>query len=321
MINGISFKNAIISGANNLFKHRTHVDELNIFPVPDGDTGTNMSMTISSAVEALKSVDDESVKIVVKTAIPALLRGARGNSGVILSILFKGFSKMFSDLDEISGEDIVSALNFGVESAYSTVMKPTEGTMLTVARVAFERAKIAIKSTQDAIEVWSEVCKGAWDALKTTPDLLPVLKKAGVVDAGGKGLCLIFDGMLSVFKDGVIIESDVQPMDLDHDDAFKSAVAEFDGDITFTYCTEYIVKRSKTAKNSPVKLRRKLEKIGDCVLVVDDEEIIKVHVHTENPGIAQEEGLKFGQLLTVKVDNLKEQHREAVGKSCKIGER
>ena len=312
MINGTCFKNAIISGANNLFKHKTHVDELNIFPVPDGDTGTNMSMSIGSSVEALKNVDSDSVKDVVKTAMPALLLGARGNSGTILSILFKGFSKMFSDLDEISGQDIVSALSFGVESAYNTVMKPTEGTILTVARVASERAKAAVKSTQDAIEVWSEVCKGAWDALKTTPDLLPVLKKAGVVDAGGKGLCLIFDGMLSVFKDGVIIESDVKPADLEHDDAFKNAVAEFDGDINFTYCTEYIIKRSKTAKSSPLKLRRKLEKIGDCVLVVDDDEIVKVHVHTENPGIAQEEGLKLGQLLTVKVDNLKEQHREAV---------
>ncbi|MBD9261779.1 MAG: DAK2 domain-containing protein, partial [Prevotella sp.] len=313
MINGLCLKNAIISGANNILKHKNHVNELNIFPVPDGDTGTNMSMTISSAVEALKKVDDNaSVGEVISAFVPALLRGARGNSGVILSILFRGFSQLFSDCkSELSGCDLSKALDVGVKAAYGAVTKPTEGTMLTVARIASERAQKASKINNDVVYVWSEICAGAQEALKMTPDLLPVLKKAGVVDAGGKGLCLVFEGILSVLKDGVMIDSEPIDSDLKENDEFRNAAAEFDADITFTYCTEFIVKRSALCKLSPLKLRMRLQKIGDCVVVVDDEEIIKVHVHTENPGKALEEGIKYGQFLTVKVENMKEQHRKA----------
>lgn len=312
MVDGLCLKNAIISGANNILKHKNYVNELNIFPVPDGDTGTNMSMTISSAVEALKEVDDgASTGEVIKSFVPALLRGARGNSGVILSILFRGFSKLFSESKEINGFDVAEALEIGVRGAYGAVTKPTEGTMLTVGRIASERAKRAAKANNDIVYVWSEVCEGALEALKSTPDLLPVLKKAGVVDAGGKGLCLIFEGMLSVFKDGVILDADAENLDAPADDAFRNAAAEFDGDINFTYCTEFIVRRDRFCKLKPLKLKMNLQKIGDCVVVVDDDEIIKVHVHTENPGKALELGIRYGQFLTVKVENMKEQHRLA----------
>lgn len=312
MIDGLCLKNAIISGANNILKHKNHVNELNIFPVPDGDTGTNMSMTISSAVNSLKNVSDgASCGEVISAFVPALLRGARGNSGVILSILFRGFSQLFSKSDTLTGADLSQALEIGMRAAYGAVTKPTEGTMLTVARVASEKALNAVKVNNDVVYVWSEICAGAQEALKSTPDLLPVLKKAGVVDAGGKGLCLIFEGMLSVFKNNIIIDADSDPADIKNDDMFRNAAAEFDSDITFTYCTEFIVGRNRTCKLSPLRLRMRLQKIGDCVVVVDDEEIIKVHVHTENPGKVLEEGIKYGSFLTVKIENMKEQHRMA----------
>ena len=315
MIIGIQLKNAVISGANNILNNKNLVNDLNIFPVPDGDTGTNMSMTISSATKALENVSDgATVGETVKAFVPALLRGARGNSGVILSILFRGFGKLFGEEETINGTDLINALGIGVKAAYGAVTKPTEGTMLTVARMAYERAQRAMKMNNDSVYLWEEVCAGAYDALKITPDLLPVLKKAGVVDAGGKGLCLIFEGMLSVFRENKIIEFVGDKADIAGDDAFRSAAAEFDSDITFTYCTEFIVKRSKLCKLRVLKLRERLQKIGDCVVVVDDEEIIKVHVHTENPGKALEEGLKYGQFLTVKVENMKEQHRQAADK-------
>ncbi len=310
MVSGLCLKNAIISGANNILKNKNHINDLNIFPVPDGDTGTNMSMTISAATEELKKLSDNpSVGEVVKTFVPALLRGARGNSGVILSIFFKGFSQLFADASDISGTDILEALGVGVRAAYGAVTKPTEGTMLTVARIAFEKAQKIAKTNDDVVFIWSEVCSGARAALESTPDLLPVLKKAGVVDAGGKGLCLIFEGMMSVFKDGIIMDSEPDDMNIEKDNDFKNAAAEFDSDINFTYCTEFIVKRSALCKLNPVRLRIHLQKIGDCVVVVDDEEIIKVHVHTENPGKVLGEGLKYGQFLNVKIENMKEQHR------------
>lgn len=315
MINGMCLKKAFVSGANNILKNKIMVNELNIFPVPDGDTGTNMSMTITSAVKELEKLSDEAnAGEVISAFVPALLRGARGNSGVILSILFRGFSQLFGKAETLTGVDMARALEIGVKAAYGAVTKPTEGTMLTVARVALEKAQNAVKKNNDAVYVWSEVCQGAKEALATTPDLLPVLKKAGVVDAGGKGLCLIFEGMLSVIKDDVVIEAEVAENSIDSDDTFRNAAAEFDADITFTYCTEFIVKRNKMCKLRPLKLRERLQKIGDCVVVVDDEEIIKVHVHTENPGKALEEGLKYGQFLTVKVENMKEQHRAAAEK-------
>lgn len=313
MLDALRLRNALISGANNIVKNKEHINELNVFPVPDGDTGTNMSMTISSAVkEVNKLAEDCTIGDVIKTFSSSLLRSARGNSGVILSIIFRGFSKLFSNtVSEINGSDIVNALELGVKGAYEAVTKPTEGTMLTVARVAFEKGKEISKMNNDVVVVWNQICKGAYEALEKTPELLPVLKKAGVVDAGGKGLCLIFEGMLSVIRDNVIIDIKNEEISTESDDEFRNAAAEFDTDIRFTYCTEFIVRRSRLCKVDPQKLKLKLQKIGDCVVVVNDEEIIKVHVHTENPGKVLEEGLKYGQLITVKVENMKEQHRIA----------
>jgi DAK2 domain fusion protein YloV len=310
VIKGTDLKKAIISGANNILKYKSSVDELNIFPVPDGDTGTNMSMTIGSAVRELEKSDSQSAAEIARLAAGAMLRGARGNSGVILSILFRGFSKGLEGKDSAEGTDLVSALGLGVEDAYKAVMKPTEGTILTVSRVGCETGKAAAEKGGDLVAVWEAVCSGAEEALKQTPELLPVLKRAGVIDAGGKGLCLIFEGMLSVFRDGVMIQQDV-PAGTDlKDDFFRNAAAEFDQEIHFTYCTEFIVGRDPACTKDPAELRAFLETMGDCVLVVNDDEIIKVHVHTEDPGNALEAGLAFGQLLTVKIDNMKEQHRK-----------
>jgi DAK2 domain fusion protein YloV len=309
VITGEQLRDALISGANAIAKNKTAVDELNIFPVPDGDTGTNMSMTMMSAAGELQKLGAESAEKVAATAASALLRGARGNSGVILSLLFRGFSKGLAGRADISGRDFVDALELGVEAAYKAVMKPTEGTILTVARVAAEKGKAAAEENDDAVFVWAAMCEGAAEALATTPELLPVLKKAGVVDAGGKGLTIILNGMLSVFRDGIVIE--YQAVDAGNDDFFRNAAAEFDQEINFTYCTEFIVGRNPEIDTEPQKLRAFLETIGDCVLVVDDDEIIKVHVHTEAPGNALEAGLAYGQLLTVKIENMKEQHRKA----------
>ncbi|MGN1044179.1 MAG: DAK2 domain-containing protein [Acutalibacteraceae bacterium] len=312
MIDGLILKKAFVSGANNIIKSKKFVNELNIFPVPDGDTGTNMSMTISSGVEALNKLEGEfTTGEAIQAFVPALLRGARGNSGVILSILFRGFNQLFSSSKTLTGSDLADALDVGVKAAYSSVTKPTEGTILTVARVACEYAKEAAKVNNDCVFVWEKACEGAKEALKQTPELLPVLKKAGVVDAGGKGLCLIFEGILSYIKDKVFIEPNEEVESIEDDDEFRNAAAEFDQDIRFTYCTEFIVQRNRLCNLRPIRLRSRLQKIGDCVVVVDDEEIIKVHVHTENPGKVLQEGLRYGQFLTVKIENMKEQHRKA----------
>jgi len=316
MINGICFKNAIISGANNLTKSKEHVNDLNIFPVPDGDTGTNMSMTINSAVNEIVNDDNENIFEVSKKVASSMLRGARGNSGVILSILFRGISKGLEGLDSIDGASIVNALKLGVDAAYKAVMKPTEGTMLTVVRVAYEKGREAAFFNNDPIFVWEAICNGAKEALETTPELLPVLKKAGVVDAGGKGICLIFDGMLSVFKHGEIISNNIFELpenanqDKTETSEFSQLISQFDDDINFTYCTELIVTKNAEVDIPVDTLRKFLEQIGDCVVVVDDDEIIKVHVHTEEPGTVLQKALSFGELTTVKVENMKEQNRQ-----------
>ena len=318
MINGVLLKNAIISGANNIVRHKKEVDELNIFPVPDGDTGTNMSMTITAAAKLLAESEEViSVAEVSKMTSSAMLRGARGNSGVILSLLFKGIAEVLKESEEVDGVLFADALTLGVEYAYKAVMNPTEGTILTVARLAAEAARIAADVENDPIIVLGAACNAAEDALAQTPELLHVLKKAGVVDAGGKGLCIIFEGMLSLLRDGVMINIDA-PIEVkkeNTDDFFKNAAAEFDSEINFTYCTEFIVgKNDNATADSVAELRAYLEGIGDCVVVVEDDDIIKTHVHTENPGLALETALKYGQLLTVKVENMREQHRIAAEK-------
>ena len=311
MLNGNTLRDAIISGANNISNCKQRVDELNVFPVPDGDTGTNMSMSIGNAARELARMEGESVTAVADTAASALLRGARGNSGVITSLLFRGFSKGLKGADELTSENLADAFKFGVEAAYKAVMKPTEGTILTVARVASEYAEKACAEGKDALGVFEAALEGANVSLAQTPEILPVLKKAGVVDAGGKGFCVILEGMYSVLKDGVIIEAKSGSEEPEEEAGPRNAAAELDEEITFTYCTEFIVNRAEDCEKEPSELRAYLETIGDCVVVVDDESIIKVHVHTDHPGNAIENGLTFGQLVNMKIENMRDQHERA----------
>lgn len=312
MINGETLRQAIISGANNISSIKARINDLNIFPVPDGDTGTNMSMTIVAAADALKDAEPADVSAVARITASAMLRGARGNSGVITSLLFRGISKGLEDKAEASGADLIHALGLGVEAAYNAVTKPTEGTILTVARMGYEAGLEALEIEEDPAVLWETVCDAALEALEQTPEMLPVLKKAGVVDAGGKGILTIFEGMLSVIRDGVVVEYEEEAYEKENDDDwFRSAAAEFDQVINFTYCTEFIVGRNPEVETDPNELRLYLETIGDSIVMVADDEIIKVHVHTEQPGNAMQHGLEFGQLLTVKVENMKEQHKKA----------
>lgn len=320
MISGKVLRDAFISAANCIATNKKDIDALNVFPVPDGDTGTNMSMTLNSGKTELSVMGDNvSVSEVAKAMSGALLRGARGNSGVITSILFKGYDKAFKDLKEASASDIAKAMELGVERAYKAVMKPTEGTILTVARLAAEKAKELAASTEDIPTFWDAVCDEAERVLDTTPDLLPTLKKAGVVDAGGKGFCMYMRAMGEVFHGRGIVElsepeqKSAEPVTIE---TFASVVGEFDGEITFTYCTEYIVRKEENCGDS-LKLRAYLESIGDCVVVVEDDEIIKVHVHTNNPGLAIEKGLEFGSINLPKVENMRYQH-EAAKKTDKV---
>ena len=310
MIQGKILRDAMISASNCLSQKKQSVDELNIFPVPDGDTGTNMSMTLSAAARELARLQDPTVSETADTASAALLRGARGNSGVILSLLFRGFSKGLKGKSEASGADLAAALGMGVEAAYKAVMKPTEGTILTVAREAAEKAIAASSKDPSVKTVWAVICDEAEASLARTPDLLPVLKKAGVVDAGGQGLCIILRAMQDVFGGGAIVEGET-PAEAPAAGKGVSAAGSFEADITFTYCTEFIVARDKGNDRDPLRLRAYLESIGDCVVVVDDEEIIKVHVHTNDPGKALSEGVKYGQFETVKVENMRIQHANA----------
>ncbi len=315
-ISGSMLRDAVISAANSVANNKRSVDELNVFPVPDGDTGTNMSMTMSNALRELKRIDDNAtVTQVADVTASSMLRGARGNSGVILSLLFRGFSKGMHSKRTATAEDLSKALAIGVDSAYKAVMKPTEGTILTVARVAAENANalIGLNSEVDPVNLWARVVETAQETLDKTPQMLPVLAKAGVVDAGGKGLVIIFDAMLSVFRGNGIIEVEDEaskPIYVKREGSL-SAPGEADGEITFTYCTEFIVNREYGGKD-PLLLRAFLETIGDSVVVVDDEEIIKIHVHTDHPGKAFEEGLLFGSLTAMKVENMREQHEEKV---------
>ena len=312
MINGDILSKAIISAANNLSNNRKQVDDLNVFPVPDGDTGTNMSMTLSNSARELEKLSGANAGKVAATNASALLRGARGNSGVITSLLFRGFAKGMADDEYVTAENISRALELGVEAAYKAVMKPTEGTILTVARVASEYAKSALRDGKDELGVFEAAIEGAEKALAETPELLPQLKKAGVVDAGGYGFVLILKGMYSVFKDGIVIASNsASNVEEPEDEESRNAAGEFEGEITFTYCTEFIVNRNPECEKEPNELRLFLETIGDCVVVVDDEEIIKVHVHTDHPGNAIENALTFGSLVHLKIENMRDQHERA----------
>ena len=313
MITGKMFRDGVISASNNISNSRQAVDALNIFPVPDGDTGTNMSMTIGAAAKEMAVLpDDCTLSEASSRCASALLRGARGNSGVILSLIFRGFAKGFKGLDEADGKAVANAFKLGVEAAYKAVMKPTEGTILTVIRKAAEAADELSQTLNDPIEVSFAALLAAKEALAQTPEQLPVLKKAGVVDAGGQGLVLIFQGFESVFGHNAIVQaldgSAVVPVSVPD----NSTVAEATDDIEFGYCSEFLIEKSADAnEKDPLRLRAFLESIGDCVVVVDDSDIIKVHVHSNEPGNVIQAALKYGQLINIKIDNMRYQHRNA----------
>ncbi len=309
-------RNAIISAAVTIANRKREVDELNVYPVPDGDTGTNMSMTIGNSVAELKRLDkNTTASMVASTAASAFLRGARGNSGVILSLIFRGFAKGLSGCTSAKCSDFAKALDYGVEAAYKAVMKPVEGTILTVVKAAAKKAEEMSVSTSDDVIFWSEICDEAEATLARTTDMLPQLKKAGVVDAGGKGLTIIFRAMTDVFKGGKIaVETEPAQHTDSGNDSFRTAVSEYDDEINYTYCTEFMVEKSENCPDV-FKLRAYLETIGDCVVVVDDEQIIKVHVHTDNPGKAIQKALEFGHFINdpkPKIENMRIQHENKV---------
>ncbi|MGN0679930.1 MAG: DAK2 domain-containing protein [Oscillospiraceae bacterium] len=305
-ITGKLLRDAIISGANNISNQKQAVDELNVFPVPDGDTGTNMSMTIKNAAAELANLSDgANVANVAKAAASAMLRGARGNSGVILSLIFRGLSKGLAGKEEASAADLSASFKLGVDAAYKSVMKPTEGTILTVSREGYENTAALDLANMSAADFLAAYIKEAEISLEKTPELLPALKKAGVVDAGGKGFIVILEGMYAVLSGGAAITSadEAKP-------SAPAAVAASEEEIKFAYCTEFIV--SKRGSKDASALRAYLETIGDCVVVVDDDDIIKVHVHSNNPGKAIEEALLFGELTKVKIENMREQHNNVI---------
>ncbi len=306
IVTGRLLRDAIISGANNISNQRREVDALNVFPVPDGDTGTNMSMTINNAAQLLKTASDNiSAGEAAKLCASAMLRGARGNSGVILSLIFRGLSKGLSGKAEADAADLSKAFKIGTEAAYKSVMKPTEGTILTVVREACEKTEKLAEAGGDAAGFLESFIKEAEETLNRTPEMLPALKKAGVVDAGGKGLVVVLQGMLTVIsgKEGIRSDEETAPSA----PAAKAAADVKEEEINFSYCTEFIVNKKQDAKDATA-LRAYLETIGDCVVVVDDDDIIKVHVHSNHPGKAIEEGIKFGDLTKMKIENMREQH-------------
>ena len=310
MITGKILRDAIISGANNISNQRSRVDELNVFPVPDGDTGTNMSMTVMAAARELENLPDScTVGEAAKVAASAMLRGARGNSGVITSLLFRGLSKALDGKKEAGAEDLVHALEKGVEAAYKAVMKPTEGTMLTVARIASEEATAS--GLADVNELWTLVLAAGQRALDNTPNQLPVLKKAGVVDAGGQGLMVIFEGMDIVFKGGEPVkgEEPTQSKVKHSSDAAGKGVFSDDlmkvEDIKNGYCTQFLVNKNEGVSSD--KLRAFCESNGDSVVVIEDDDVINCHVHTADPGKILSHAIQYGYLTGFKIENMHEQ--------------
>lgn len=306
IIDGGIFRRMILSAAASLQMQKQHINELNVFPVPDGDTGTNMCMTLGAAVRLLQQPKQMDVGRVAGGAASALLRDARGNSGVILSLLFRGMSKSLKGAETCTGAEFAAALAEGVEAAYKAVMKPAEGTILTVSRLAAAAAVEKAEVCDEPEAVLEAAAEAAKAALAETVNQNPVLKKAGVVDAGGKGWLLILEGMLAALR-GQDIEMPTEEQAGDVKDAadFSDFATE---DITFTYCTEFIV--SRQSEKDPEMLRSFLSGLGDSLVLVDDEEIIKVHVHTNQPGIALQEALEYGYLVKVKIENMRLQHTE-----------
>lgn len=318
------FQEMVQAASTRLNKQAEYVNSLNVFPVPDGDTGTNMGMTITNGAKEVADKPATTVGQVGQILSKGLLMGARGNSGVIMSQLFRGFGQAIKDKEELDGKDLAHAFQNGVEVAYKAVMKPVEGTILTVSRGAATAALKKAEETDDAIEVMRATLDGANRALKKTPDLLPVLKEVGVVDSGGQGLVYIYEGFLAALTGEYLTSEDFEPtpavmtemINAEHHKSVAGHVAT--EDITFGYCTEIMV----ALRQGPTyvkdfdyeEFRNYLNDLGDSLLVVNDDEIVKVHVHTEDPGLVMQAGLQYGSLVKVKVDNMREQHEAQVVK-------
>ena len=307
-INGADFRRLIINAAASIEINKQALNELNVFPVPDGDTGTNMSMTINSAAADLRKVEDPTLEKAASTAASAMLRGARGNSGVILSLLMRGISKKLKGAKECDGVLWAAALQEGVDAAYKAVMKPAEGTILTVARLAAAKARQAAEENNYFEFVHEAAIAEAKIALADTVNQNPVLKKAGVVDAGGKGWLVALEAMLLALRgEDVVVPEGNNAVEAKEQADFSDFNTE---DITFTYCTEFIISREND--KDPEELRAFLSQLGDSRVLVDDEEIIKVHVHTNDPGTALHEAINYGSFVTVKIENMRLQHTEKV---------
>ncbi|MCD7755558.1 MAG: DAK2 domain-containing protein [Firmicutes bacterium] len=307
-VNGADFRRLIINAAASIEIHKQALNELNVFPVPDGDTGTNMSMTIHAAANDLRRVEDPTLEKAASTAASAMLRGARGNSGVILSLLFRGISKKLKGAEECDGVLWASAMQEGVNAAYKAVMKPAEGTILTVARLAAAKAQQAAQENSYFEYVHEAAIAEAKEALANTVNQNPVLKKAGVVDAGGKGWVIALEAMLLALRGEDVTAPEEESAAPVKEQASFSDFA--DSDITFTYCTEFIISREND--RDPEQLRAFLGELGDSLVLVDDDEIIKVHVHTNDPGTALHEAINYGSFVTVKIENMRLQHTEKV---------
>ena len=308
IINGADLRRMIISAAAAIEINKQALNDLNVFPVPDGDTGTNMSMTINAAAGDLRKTEDPSLDQAAKVAASAMLRGARGNSGVILSLLFRGLSKRLKGADHADGVLWAEALQEGVDAAYKAVMKPAEGTILTVSRLAAAKAMEAAQENNHIEFVQAAAIEEAKIALSNTTNQNPVLKKAGVVDAGGKGWLVALEAMYSSMQgDDIVVPEGAASAEVKEAANFDDFDTE---DITFTYCTEFIIQRENDL--DPEKLRDFLSSLGDSLVLVDDEEIIKVHVHTNDPGKALHEAMDYGSFVTVKIENMRLQHTEKV---------
>ncbi|HDC8908394.1 TPA: fatty acid kinase catalytic subunit FakA [Staphylococcus aureus] len=315
-INGKLFADMIIQGAQNLSNNADLVDSLNVYPVPDGDTGTNMNLTMTSGREEVENNLSKNIGELGKTFSKGLLMGARGNSGVILSQLFRGFCKNIESESEINSKLLAESFQAGVETAYKAVMKPVEGTILTVAKDAAQAAIEKANNTEDCIELMEYIIVKANESLENTPNLLAVLKEVGVVDSGGKGLLCVYEGFLKALK-GEKVEAKVAKLDKDefvHDEHDFHGVINTE-DIIYGYCTEMMVRFGKNKKAfDEQEFRQDMSQFGDSLLVINDEEIVKVHVHTEYPGKVFDYGQQYGELIKLKVENMREQHREVIRK-------
>ena len=308
-IDAAAFKQMVLCAAEALESDKQRINDLNVFPVPDGDTGTNMSLTINAAATELRKKEPATISECADTVASAMLRGARGNSGVILSLLFRGISKQLKGLETADSASFSAAMSRGVKAAYKAVMKPTEGTILTVSRLASAAAEEFAAEGADMETMLQRAILVGKDAVRDTTEQNPVLKRAGVVDAGGEGYIVILDAMLASLQGRGLAKA--EPVQAQAAAAAGNVFAEFDeGEITFGYCTEFIVEKEND--KDPMLLRQFLEELGDSIVVVDDDEIIKTHVHTNDPGKAITEALTYGSLVTVKIENMRLQHTEQV---------